>query len=748
MRLRIGLLVAGCAGLVILALLLAPRTSYEPGPLLDQHVQLSNQCAACHTPWRGTANHACITCHGDFADNNPHGDIDLSDKDSGLMTGRRLVSFKDSLSCLSCHSEHRGRFAAVKVTAAFACTYCHAHRAIDKIPRHLKPMERPTGEKHMFKGAFSHGGHLILIGTDTLQCASCHQLTRTKPGREVNFTLKRSGCAGSDCHANLQDIAMPKAAGVAPEIFGALEPAAIRHVNAVFTHSRAHLRFKCAQCHGKLAQSKDESDADARSIARCFSCHAHQPPPKHAGVTVGNRSWPGGVAMAAEPAAPRRVIACGSCHLFHTYGPGPTKDFAAPAPTLPPHQKPRFLLTAYTVELAPAHGGTPAAFTVRRVELAPWWISALAFLAVGLGGAWFVRAAPLRRRVQKARGGVAPQRAAEVPLLDDTYQSTLKQLYIVGETAGTASINFAMKSGRLVVEAIADELKHRKLELAPDEYEIAIVGCGPSGLAATATAKSSGLRYVTLEKMTPASTIRTYPRGKFVQATPIGIAEYGSFFLEGDNSKEGLIKEWEKIIASMQLVINEREDLVGVAHNGRLFELKTAKGNVYKSRYVVLAIGVRGTPRRLGLPGETPERVFYNLIEPEEFKGKNLLVVGGGNAGAEVAQALANPQLGNKVGYSFRDPALTTVTRENAEKISALEQQKALTLYPVSALKEIKPGKVVLEPVAGSAPPSGAQVSAQTLELDNDLIFAMVGAELPTRFLKSFGVRMVRKSRH
>jgi thioredoxin reductase len=296
-----------------------------------------------------------------------------------------------------------------------------------------------------------------------------------------------------------------------------------------------------------------------------------------------------------------------------------------------------------------------------------------------------------------------------------------------------------------------------------------------------------------LEKTTAASTIGTYPRGKFVQATPIELDEYGSFYMQGDNTREELLKKWEEMLSTMQLQINEREEVTSVSHSGEVFEIATHPGKRFKARYVVLAIGVRGTPRKLGLDGETADRVFYNLIEPEEFKDKRILVVGGGNAGTEVTQMLANPALRNIVSYSFRDAALgPPVTPENAGKISDLQQRAQITLYPWSQVKEIKPGKVVLAPRAGSSSKQGQQTMGQPaqqpaaggffarlaalfrrrkreeraaetpsaarqaldpslvklsapIEIENDFIFAMLGAELPTAFLKSIGIRMTRK---
>ena len=134
------------------------------------------------------------------------------------------------------------------------------------------------------------------------------------------------------------------------------------------------------------------------------------------------------------------------------------------------------------------------------------------------------------------------------------------------------------------------------------------------------------------------------------------------------------------------------------------------------------------------------------------YQGKRILIVGGGNAGAEVTQALANPQLRNVVSYSFRDTTLgPPVTPENAEKISTLQQQGLITAYPSSQVMELKAGKVVLAPKSGtqSGPKltagPGSVVLTEAIELENDVVFAMLGAELPTRLMKSFGIRMTRK---
>ncbi len=740
--------------IALVAALLVPRKNYQPGALMSAHANLGGQCAACHQPWHGPANDRCIACHGDIADVNPHGGYDVT-SDSGLITGHKLFVVGDNeLTCMSCHTEHRGRVVDLNATATFNCAWCHKHPSIAEVDEHtVAVMKRGATAHPEFAQPFNHFEHKLLIAShlpaipDGFKCESCHVVAVTLPLKPERMSLRWASCAGAGCHIAPQDsfMRMPAAIGPSPTLI-AYAPK-ILHLNSVFAHSVGHLATPCETCHFSMATSRSPNDALSKAVENCFKCHAHQttpaPPINHARAPGG---WliAGNAYAAVSGDGAGSVTACGACHPFHIHGPLQTSDFPQPAPESLPHAKPRLRLTLYLPALDRAHR-----VALRPVPVTPWLIGWLGLLAAVLCVTGLVRLAPRPPVASEVVAGVAPQRTHEIPLIDDTYQTSVRRLYIIGEASGTASINLAMRSGRQVIEAIAAELKGPRMPVDPAAYDVVIVGCGPAGLGATATARAAGLNYVTLEKMTPASTLRAYPRAKFVQATPIDIAEYGSFFLEGDNSRERLIQEWERIIATLGLKINDREEVVEVVREGDLLTVKTARGNLYKARAVVLAIGVRGNARHLNLPGEVPGRVFYSLIEPGEFQNRGIMVVGGGNAGSEVAQALAAAELGNRVGYSFRAPVLTNVTRENAEKISALQQARLLTLYPATALKEIRPGTVVLEPVKNAG--ADAAASRATLEgpveVDNDIIFAMIGAELPTAFLKQIGVKLGSKGR-
>ncbi len=772
MNVRLAPLAVAIVGAATALLVLAPRSSYQPGALLSAHQQLNTTCTACHRPWRGPVNDGCVNCHGDLNENNPHSGFDVTQQDTGLLAGRSLrVSLSHDLECLSCHNEHRGVAPNVSVSAAFACTWCHKHPAIQRVAEHQVPvMHRQFFVRHLFKQRFNHYEHELLIKSHYppipagSSCTFCHEVPPTLPGAHEEMSFKWTGCAGAGCHLVPQEsfLELPKSLGLSPTSIPYSSAVPVRHIRAVFVHSAGHLESACEQCHFKVAVSRDPDDGASLVLTRCFNCHAHQPAsgPQRKTLTFLERAIASHAdAFAAAPVAKetggsavrkdRTVIECNSCHRFHAFGVVPILDFPNPAPKYPPNQVRHFELTVYVPYWTHMHRDKqPGPIALRSISFSPWWMGVLAIGFVAYRFAAYVRELPQRQLSHEAAPDVAPQRPKEVPALDDTYQTSVRHLYIVGEAAGTASINLAMRSGRQVIEAIASELQHSAPPVRPGSYDVVIIGCGPAGLGATATARVLGLKYVTLEKLTPASTLRSYPRAKFVQATPIDIAEYGSFFLEGDNSREQLISEWEKIISKLGLVINDREEVVGINREQDYLVVKTARGNSYPSRTVVLAIGVRGNPRHLNLRGEIAGRVFYSLIEPDEFKGRKILVVGGGNAGAETAQVLAGAQLGNTVSYSFRSPVLANVTPENADAIVALQKAKAITIYPATALAEIRPHSVVLQPVKGAGHQYDAEPASGTfIELDNDFIFAMIGAELPTAFLRGLGIKMVNKGR-
>jgi len=174
---------------LVAAILLVPRSSYQPGSLLKAHAQLEGTCTSCHQPWRGPSNARCINCHGDISDSNKHSGVDATG-DSGLMPGRHLaLTSLNNISCLSCHTEHQGRVVDIKVTAAFACQFCHQHPAINAVPEHsVEQMKRQFLVRHLYVKSFNHDEHRLLITSaypprpGGFNCQSCHSVEPIAPG--------------------------------------------------------------------------------------------------------------------------------------------------------------------------------------------------------------------------------------------------------------------------------------------------------------------------------------------------------------------------------------------------------------------------------------------------------------------------------------------------------------------------------------------------------------------------------------
>jgi putative YpdA family bacillithiol system oxidoreductase len=319
-----------------------------------------------------------------------------------------------------------------------------------------------------------------------------------------------------------------------------------------------------------------------------------------------------------------------------------------------------------------------------------------------------------------------------VPLVDVNFETNVPGLFIVGELGGRGLIKNAINEGKIAVEHIArllppGELRSDGVENAVD---VAIVGSGPAGLSAGLEALRCGLSYVILEQGSLSDTVRKYPRHKLLLAEPVQIPLYGDLWV-ADASKETLLQVWETIVANTGLRVTTGKKVENVTRAGAIFRVETADG-WYLSRRVVLAMGRRGTPRRLGVPGEDLDKVFYDIVEMEAFRGRRILVVGGGDSAVESALGLVN-QPDTQVTLSYRGETFSRVKDRNREKIDrAIAEGKIQTLFN-SVVREIREDVVVVD-VDG-----GATI------LPNDNVFIRIGGEAPFTFLERLGIRIVQK---
>jgi thioredoxin reductase len=306
-------------------------------------------------------------------------------------------------------------------------------------------------------------------------------------------------------------------------------------------------------------------------------------------------------------------------------------------------------------------------------------------------------------------------------------------LYIVGELGGRGLIKNAVNEGKIAIEHLTRALvAPRRSDDHSPAYDVVIVGSGPAGLSAALEASRRALRFVVLEQGTLADTVRKYPRHKLLLAEPAGIPLYGDLWI-ADGSKESLLRIWESVVARAGLDVHTGQRVEGIARERPLFILQTAAGAVYRARRVVLAIGRRGTPRRLGVRGEELAKVVYDIAEMADFADRRVLVVGGGDSAVESAVGLAR-QAGTTIALSYRGDAFTRIKPRNAEKLDAAVADGRVEVLLRSHVREIREDVVLLD------------CDGVSRVLPNDDVVVRIGGEPPFALLERIGARFVTKA--
>jgi thioredoxin reductase len=199
-----------------------------------------------------------------------------------------------------------------------------------------------------------------------------------------------------------------------------------------------------------------------------------------------------------------------------------------------------------------------------------------------------------------------------------------------------------------------------------------------------------------------------------------------------ETSKTELLDLWHTVIEKNKITVSENSKVESIRAEGNIFKIKTLKDEEYTSAAVLLAIGRRGTPRKLNIPGEIKEKVAYRLLESEEITGKNIIVVGGGDSAVESALLLADR---NKVSLSYRQEMFSRIKPGNSTALNDAAAGKKIDVLLGSNLTSIEDDHVMIKL-------SGNQDATR---LVNDLVYIFAGGELPTQFLEKAGIKITKK---
>jgi thioredoxin reductase/ferredoxin len=318
------------------------------------------------------------------------------------------------------------------------------------------------------------------------------------------------------------------------------------------------------------------------------------------------------------------------------------------------------------------------------------------------------------------------QRGVDIPYVGTDFQTNVPGVFIAGELGGMGLIRNAIEQGRQAIDSVRalDGLGR------PDLHDVVIVGGGPAGFSASLAAMQHRLRFVTIEQDSFGGTVAHFPRGKLVMTSPADLPLIGKVKFR-EVSKEKLLEFWHGAAQRTGLRINYGERVDSVTRIGPDFEVETTRG-CYPTRSVLLAIGRRGTPRRLGVPGEDLPKVVYRLIDPRQYRGQHVLVVGGGDSALEAAANIA-AEPATTVILSHRSDGFSRANLKNRERVEAARKSGRLQLLMPSDVKKIGPDAVEL-----------VQNGKRTM-IRNDAVIVCAGGILPTPFLKSIGIEVETK---
>jgi thioredoxin reductase/Pyruvate/2-oxoacid:ferredoxin oxidoreductase delta subunit len=318
------------------------------------------------------------------------------------------------------------------------------------------------------------------------------------------------------------------------------------------------------------------------------------------------------------------------------------------------------------------------------------------------------------------------KRGVELPHVSSEFETNIPMLFIAGELGGMGLIKNAIEQGKQAVYNISKKLNKNHNA----QFDLIIVGAGPAGISASLNARAHNLNFITLEQDSLGGTVFSFPRTKIVMTSPMNLPLYGKTNFT-ETTKTNLLNLWKLLINKYNITISENEKVIDIKKDSSIFTVTTTKEN-YSAAAVLLAIGKRGSPKKLNVPGEQKEKVFYRLLDPELISDKEILIVGGGDSAVESALMLS--EYNNIVTISYRSDKFSRLKEKNFLLLQqAINDNKIKVIYN-SNVKEIYDDYVLI------------QVGEERIiKLKNDLIYVLIGGELPNQFLEKIGIKITKR---
>jgi thioredoxin reductase/NAD-dependent dihydropyrimidine dehydrogenase PreA subunit len=314
------------------------------------------------------------------------------------------------------------------------------------------------------------------------------------------------------------------------------------------------------------------------------------------------------------------------------------------------------------------------------------------------------------------------RRGVDIPTLSPEFESSVPGIYIAGELGGMGLIRNAVEQGRKAVEYMAQHPSPP----SPDFLDLVVVGAGPAGFSASLTALSRKMRFVAIEQESLGGAVFQYPRGKIVMTQPAELAIVGKVRFR-NTSKEELLEFWKQAEKVSGVKIDYHTKMESIERIDGGFVVHTDKGD-HRTRKVLLSIGRRGTPRKLGVDGEQLPKVVYRLVDAEQYQGKKVLVVGGGDSALEAAASISEVA-GTEVTLSYRGDAFQRAKAKNRERVDAAIRSGRLRALLKSNVTRIDEHAVQVD------------CGESVVTIENDAVIISAGGVLPTALLQKIGIQ-------